>query len=280
MENKYDIRPEVLTYEDVCKMAPALAGHKKFVDGVFKFLKLDRVNDVHSRHCHTPGIPFTHALIEDEFKVKLRVDNEDILKRFPTQPFITVSNHPFGGLDGIILLHLVGTYRTDYKVMVNMFLNHISAMRPGFIPVDPASSDDPEKKRVTMQGIREAIKQVKGGSPIGFFPAGAVSNFNHSLRIRDREWQPTIIRLVRQLKVPVIPIYFHGHNSFFFNLLGAIDWRLRLLRFPSEVFNKAGKEIHLSIGEPVSVEAQDKCATLEELGAMLRERTYELSAIK
>jgi hypothetical protein len=63
-------------------------------------------------------------------------------------------------------------------------------------------------------------------------------------------------------------------------MLGAIDWRLRLLRFPSEVFNKAGKEIHLSIGEPVSVEEQDKCATLEELGAMLRERTYELSAIK
>ena len=77
MEQNYDIRPEVLTYEDVVKMVPALKGHRKLVDAVFKFLSIDKVNAVHSRHYMTPGIPFSHALVEKEFNVTLRVDNED-----------------------------------------------------------------------------------------------------------------------------------------------------------------------------------------------------------
>ena len=82
MEQDYDIRPEVLTYEDVVKMIPSLKGHRKLVNAVFKFLSIDKVNAVHSRYHKTPGIPFSHALVEKEFKVKLRVDNEDVLERF------------------------------------------------------------------------------------------------------------------------------------------------------------------------------------------------------
>lgn len=277
-ENK--VRPEVLTYDDVRKMMPALEGHEKLVNGVFHFLMIDRVNEVHSRWSYDPGIPFSHHLVDDEFKIKLRVDNEDILDRFPEGPFITVSNHPFGGFDGIVLLHLVGNHREDFKVMVNMFLNQLSAMQSSFIAVDPSQSNDPEKKRATMQGIRTAMKQIRDGHPVGFFPAGAVSKVQRNLRIRDREWQPSIVRLIGQMKVPVIPIYFHGHNSTFFNFLGLISWQIRTLRLPAEVFRMQNREIHVSIGEPVSPEEQASCATIEELGQMLRSRTYELEKIK
>lgn len=279
-ENDFEVRPEVMTYDDIAKMVPRLKKHKKLVEWVLHLLKIDEVNAVHARWCKDPGIPFSHHLIDDEFKIKLRVDNEEILSRFPEGPFITVSNHPFGALDGISLLHLVGTYRPDFKVMVNLILNQISAMRPGFIAVDPSKSTDPEKRKTTMHGIREAMKQVRSGHPLGFFPAGGVSNVNRHLRLEDREWQPSIIRLIQQMKVPVIPIYFHGHNSWWFTFLGIIDWRIRTLRLPGEVFRRRGKTIHVSVGEPISPEEQAKYTDEKEFGLFLRHQTYKLKALK
>lgn len=278
-EEKYDIRPEVVNYDDVCRWIPFLKGHRRLINAIFKFLAIDKVNDVHSRYCHKPGVAFSQSLIEEEFKIKLDIDNEEILARFKEGAFITVSNHPFGAFDGITLIHLVGKHRPDYKVMVNMFLNQLSAMRPSFIAVDPASSDNPEKRKATMQGIREAMKRVKEGHPIGFFPAGAVSKVKKDLKIRDREWQPSIIRLIQQLKVPVVPIFFHGRNSTFFNILGIISWQIRTLRLPREVFRRRGKTIHVSVGEPIMPEEIDKYESVEELGEFLKVETYKLQKI-
>lgn len=274
------IRPDVLNYDDLSTIAPILKGHHKLVNWMIEWIGLDRVNAIHRRYADTPGIPFATRMVEDEFHFTLRVDNEDILDRFPGGPFITVSNHPFGAMDGIILLHLVGKHRKDYKMMVNMFLNHITAMRPSFIAVDPQKSDDPEKKMVTMQGIRNAMRHVKEGHPLGFFPAGAVSKVDRSLHISDRPWQPTIIKLISQMKVPVIPIFFHGHNSTFFNILGVIDWRLRTLRLPRELFKMEGNEIHISIGEPIMPAEIASYTDIDSLGKMLREKTYELKNLK
>lgn len=280
LHEKYGIRPDILNYDDIRKMIPALDGHRKLVERVMHFLWLDRCNEVHRTYCYETGIEFSKLLVEKAFRFKLRVDNEEVLDRFSGQPFITVSNHPFGSYDGIVLLALVGSHRPDYKVMVNLFLNNITAMRPSFIAVDPIKTDDPEKKKITMQGIREAMRRIKEGHPVGFFPAGAVSKVDRSLHISDRQWQPTIIRLIQQMKVPVIPIYFHGHNSTFFNILGMIDWRLRSLRLPRELFKKIGKEVHVSIGDPITPEQQAACPSLEELGKYLRQETYKLSEIK
>lgn len=279
-DEPYKARPEVITFEDVVKAVPALANHKKLVDRVFRLLAIDKVNYVHGKYCATTGIPFSSLLVNEEYKWKLQIDNYDILKEFKEGPFITVSNHPFGSYDGIILLHIVGTLRPDFKVMVNLILNQLQAMRPSFIAVDPSKSDDPEKRKITMHGMREAIKHVKEGHPLGFFPAGAISKLDRHLKLSDRQWQPVIIRLIKQLKVPVIPIFFHGSNSTFFNILGLIDWRLRTMRLPRELFASYNKKVHISIGNPISVEEQDKYESLEALGEFLRAKTYELRGDK
>ena len=270
------VKRTVLDVDDVVALAPRLAGHRGLVEWALRALDVDKVNDVHSRFCDTPGPEFARNLVED-FRLRLRVDNEQALDQFPTGAFITVSNHPFGALDGITLIYLVTRRRPDYKVMVNMVLNKIWAMRPNFIAVDALASQDPKKKAVSMAGIKEAIEQVRAGHPLGFFPAGAVSKIDWRLRLEDREWQPTIIRLIKQLRVPVVPIFFHGSNSAWFNILGRVSWQLRTLRLPAEVFRKCGKEIHISVGDPISVDEQKAhSGSLEELGAFLRGKTYEL----
>lgn len=276
-EENHDIRPDVLNYDDIRKLIPKLDGKEKLVNRLLRLLSVDKVNGVHARCCDTPGPEFTRRLLFDEFKISLRIDNEDYLNNLPEGAFITVSNHPFGALDGIALIHLIGSRRPKYRVMVNMILNQISAMRPNFIAVDALASDDPKKRQVSVNGIRQAIRQVRDGEPLGFFPAGAMSTIDWRGKLQDREWQSSVLQIIYKSKVPVIPIYFHGSNSWMFNFLGKVCWPLRSLRLPAEVFKKIGKEIHVSIGEAISVEDQAAHGTsAEELGKYLREKTYEL----
>ncbi len=275
-----EIRPAVLDYSDIVKMVPQLEGHEKFVNRLLKLFAVDKVNWIHEHNCKTPGVEFCAGLLRD-LDLKLCVDNEKVLDNLPEGPFITVSNHPFGALDGIMLIYLVGSRRPEFKVMVNMILNKISAMRPNFIAVDALASDDPKKKAVSMQGIKAAIMQVRRGYPLGFFPAGAVSKVNRHLQLEDRQWQPSIIRLIDQLKVPVIPIYFHGSNSWWFNFLGVVCWQARTLRLPAEVFRRKGQTMHISVGDPISVEEQQRHAgSIEELGEFLKSSTYAMRSWK
>lgn len=274
------VKRTVLDVDDVIEMVPRLKGHEKLVNKVLHWMCVDKVNDVHDRGFDNPGPPFVKFLLDD-FNIKLRIDNEQVLDNLPEGAFITVSNHPFGALDGITLIHMVASRRPEYKVMVNMVLNRITAMRPNFIAVDQSASDDPAKKAVSIQGIRKAMMQVRNGQPIGFFPAGAMSKVNWKWQLIDRQWQPNIIRLIQQLKVPVIPIFFHGSNSFLFNLLGVVCWQLRTVRLPSEVWRKCNSTLHISVGNPISVEEQLKHqGSLEEFGDFLRAQTYALRNIK
>ncbi len=274
--SSYDIHPIVLGYDEIVALAPQLKGKRRLVEGLIHFLSIDKCNDMHSRLCDTPGPDFCRRLL-DELDIKLKIDNAELLDHLPEGPFVTVSNHPFGALDGVTLIDLIGSRRPEFKVMVNMTLNYISALRPSFIAVDSLASDDPVKKAVSVRGIKEAMSRIRNGHPVGFFPAGAVAKLNGHLRLEDREWQPTVIRLIKKMNVPVIPIYFHGSNSWWFNFLGIVSWQLRTLRLPAEIFKKAHKTIHISIGNPISVEEQNAhSGSLEELGHFLREKTFEL----
>lgn len=278
MENteKLPVKRTVLDYDDIVEMVPALKGKHRLVNWAMKVLAIDKVNWIHDHNFDTPGPQFCRGLLED-LDIKLRIDNEAVLDNLPEGAFITISNHPFGALDGITLIDIVGRRRPAFKVMVNMILNHIVALRPSFIAVDQTASDDPSKKAVSMKGIKEAIMQVRKGEPVGFFPAGAVGNYNKHLRFEDREWRESIIRLIQQLKVPVIPIFFHGYNSLWFRFLGVISWKLRTFRLPAEVFRRKGDTLHISVGDPISVEQlESHSSSLKELGDFLRSRTYGL----
>ena len=190
------IKRTVLDYDDLRQMVPWFDGKPRLVAFLSRLLAIDKVNWIHDHNCDTPGVPFTVGLLND-LNITMQVRGQEVLDNLPQGGFITVSNHPFGALDGIMLIKLIGERRDDFKVMVNMILNYISAMRPNFIAVDALQSDDPAKRAVSMRGIAQALAHVKQGHPLGFFPAGAVSKFTRDLHIEDREWQPSVIRLIQ-----------------------------------------------------------------------------------
>ena len=279
--SQYEIRPDVLNYDDLRTLIPALDGHPRIANFLLRFLSVDKVNAVHAKCCDTPGPEFVRRLLLEEFKIKLRIDNADVLDNLPEGAFITVSNHPFGALDGIALIYLISSRRPAYRVMVNMILNKISAMRPNFIAVDQSASADPAKRAVSVAGIRQALRQLKEGEPVGFFPAGAMSKTTLRDGLQDRPWQQSILQIIHRAKVPVIPIYFHGSNSRWFNFLGHACWPARSLRLPAEAFRKTGTEMHISIGRPISADEQAAYGeSPETLGAYLREQTYALRSFK
>lgn len=273
-----EVRPVALSEADIEELVPQAAKFPRLVKWLMHLFQLDEVNRIHSTWSKYPGPEFVEHLMNDEFNIPIEVDGLENLEQFREGPFITVSNHPYGSLDGIALIYLVTRLRPTYKVMVNMILNRLSAMRPNFIAVDQSASTDPEKRKVSVAGVREALNQLKSGSPVGFFPAGAIGKTDKDGIIVDRPWQPIVLQIIQKAKVPVIPIYFHGTNSAFFNFLGHHCVPLRTAWLARELFKKKNKPLRISVGAPVSVEKQAEFGRdYEALGWYLRMKTYDLS---
>jgi putative hemolysin len=242
---------------------------------LFRLLRLNRMNEIYSNNLPFENQEFLKNLL-DELDVKFEVHEEDLRKIPKEGAFISISNHPLGGLDGIILLKLLREYRSDFKVMANFLLQKIEPMKNMVLPVNPFENHKDSKSSVN--GIKEAISHIKNGSPMGIFPAGEVSTFKiNSMRIEDRDWEAGAIRLMKKLKVPVLPIYFHAHNSLLFYILSGLSGTLRTAKLPSELLKQKNRVIKIRIGRPITVAEQDEYKDLGEYGKFLRKKTYMLS---
>lgn len=268
----------LLTINELEKTTPFFRGSvgNRFGRFLMRSLSVDRVNDLYDRHSHLHGPEFARAALKD-LGVSYEILNMEMLDHLPEGPFITISNHPYGGIDGVILVDLFGHLCPDYKVMVNRFLGRIETLNENFICVTPTGNERTAPTSDSINGIKTAMAHVRSGHPLGIFPSGAVSDLSLKDRcIRDREWQEPVIRLIRKLDVPVLPVKFLDRNSDFYYSLGLIDWRVRLLRLPSELFNKKGTAVRLALGEIILPQELDSYDDIDKLRAFLRSRVYSL----
>ena len=268
----------LLSVEELSNASPIFRGvvGKPFAKFLLKIFRIERVNQLYDRNYQYKGPEFASSILKD-IGVNYQVGGLKNLENLPEGAFVTISNHPYGSIDGIILVDLFAHINPDYKVMVNNFLSRIEAMDENFITVTPTGKKKEAATKESIAGIRSAIKQLKDGKPLGIFPSGAVSDL--SIKdgcVRDREWQEAVIRLIKKGKVPVVPVRFFDGNSKFYYRLGLIDWKVRLLRLPSEVFNKRGKDVRIGIGAPISVEEQEKYSDIGEYRAFLRDKVYNM----
>lgn len=270
----------LITMEDIERLSPVFKGERgqKRAEMTLRLTGIDQLAERYGRHEDLSGPDFVDAFLKD-LNVNYEVGGLENLVTLAKCPFVTISNHPYGGMDGLILIDLVGHFREDYKVMANQFLNLVKTIKDNFISVIPNTKAAESATKESIEGVRKALKHVKEGHPLGLFPAGAVSNFT-GCSVRDREWQESAIRLIQKLKVPVLPVRFFDRNSNFFYFLGLINWRVRTLRLPKEVLNKQGKQVRIGIGPVISVEEQEKYDSSEALGKMLRNAVYDMTLPK
>ena len=264
-------------------MSPLFRGRggNTIANGLMRMLKIQAVNDLYDRYPDSIGPDFAWKILED-IGITPQLHFEDgnvknLAEIVPEGPFITISNHPCGHVDGIALIDLFGHIRPDYKVMVNEILARIENMNCSFITVTPTGNTKTAATASSIGGVREALQHLKDGHALGFFPAGAVSDFSlKTMNVADRIWQEPLVRLIRKARVPIIPVRFCDGNSPFYYSLGLIDWRARLLRLPSEVFNKRGKPFRIYVGNPISVSRQDEFGSnINEFSKFLRSSVYD-----
>ena len=260
----------LLTVNNLEQVSPLFRGWagNALAKGVMRLLAVDKVNELYDRNAALKGPDFAAAVLDDiGMDYELRFEGidpahasyETLASLIPDGPFITISNHPCGHADGISLVEVFGNMRDDYKVIVNNILGMIQPLEDNFIQVTPTGSSRTAPTAASVSGIKAALKHLRSGGCLGLFPSGAVSDFSLKDRcVRDREWQEAVIRLIMKAEVPVIPVRFFDGNSTFYYSLGLIDWRVRLLRLPSEVFNKKGMTMRIGIGKVISVEEQKR----------------------
>jgi putative hemolysin len=250
-------------------------GHRR-AEFIIRLLSIDKVNWVYDHSFDYKGAEFTSRLLND-VGVHYIVGNPENLRSLPDGAFITVSNHPYGGLDGIMSIDLFASIRPDYKFMVNKMLSMIRTLDDNFISVVPTGNKKTGVSAASLRGVRETISHLQNGHPAGFFPSGAVSDFSlRDMRIRDRKWQESILHVIHSAKVPIVPVRFFDRNSDFFYFLGLINWRIRSLRLPSEVFNKKGQHPRIAIWKIISVGEQERFGSPRDLGVFLRRTVYEM----
>ena len=241
---------------------------------ILNALGLSKLNSVYDKTKHLKKEAFLNKLI-DEFQIKFEIPDED-LKRIPkTGPFITVSNHPLGGIDGILLLKLLGTERPDFKILGNFILLKIEPLKDFVLPVNPFENRKAASSSFT--GLKQALKHVNEGNALGVFPAGEVSTYDADMIIQDKPWELPALKFIKQAQVPVLPIYFHAKNSFLFYLLAKLSDTLRTAKLPSELLTQKNRTIKVRIGRPIPVDEQNEQSDLSKFSDFLRMKTYMLA---
>lgn len=239
------------------------------------FLGLNKINKLFSSISNLVGREFTAAAIKG---LKVKYDfPEKTLDYIPQEgPFILVANHPTGVVDGLLLLHIASSIRPDVKFMANFLMQQIPNIKEFIVPVNPFESNKNWKS--SYSGMRESAEHLAQGGGLVIFPAGEVATSYNGGVVRDKKWNLSALKLIKNSKVPVVPVYIHGSNTNFFHWIGKLHPLLRTIRLPKELLNKSGKTIYIRFGKTILPNEASEYKDAQEFGRYLRSRCYALEA--
>lgn len=198
-------------------------------------------------------------------------------ERIPTTgPLLVIANHPYGGIEGIVLYCLLRSVRPDVRVIANYLLGRMPEAHDCMFFVDPF--DRPESPRRNATSIRQALSWLQSGGVLIVFPAGEVAHFDVRARaVRDPQWHPSVAKLVRKARVPVLPAYFEGHNGPVFQLAGLVHPRLRTLLLPWAMARASGRTFRVRVGTVVPFTKLESFPSDADMLTYLRMRSYMLA---
>ena len=242
---------------------------------LFRASGLPEMNKAYSHNAHLHGKDFIDGVL-DYNDVHAEYHGSS-LESIPNKyGLVVICNHPFGGVDGLLALQLMLKVRPDTKVMANFLLQKIEPIREYVLGVNPFDRNISE--RGSEGGIRAAIQHVKSGGCLIIFPAGEVAT-GKGKTPSDKEWKPSIIRLIRELNASILPVFFVGRNSKEFYALSKLSPKIRTLMLPREMAKKKNCSIHMVIGECMSPHLLKGINDRELVGRILRTRLYSLEFV-
>ncbi|MDR0810881.1 MAG: 1-acyl-sn-glycerol-3-phosphate acyltransferase [Paludibacter sp.] len=212
------------------------------------------------------------------FDLKFTLKNEENLPANNGKKYIFVSNHPLGGLDGVILGYILGKhYDGKVKIPANSILMYVESLRDMFVSVNKFGSP-------SREDLKSVVELYKSDNQIFTFPAGAVSRKTKGV-ISDLEWKKSFISAAIKERRDVVPIYFEGKNSnFFYNLANlrkflGIKLNVEMLFFADELFKQRGSHFTVTVGQPISYIIFDKSKAHNEWAEFVKAEAYKLKSM-
>lgn len=208
------------------------------------------------------------------FEIKFRVIGSEKIPK--AGRYIFVSNHPLGGLDGLVFIHEISKHFNNIKFPVNDILTNIKNLSGIFLPVNKHGG---QAKEAALM-IEEAYSS---DSQILYFPAGLCSRKKRGV-IKDLQWHKSFITKSIQHKRDIVPAFFSGRNSnFFYNLANirkflGLKANIEMLYLADEMFKQKDREIRLVFGEPIPWETFDKSRSAPEWADWVKSKVYDLES--
>ncbi len=174
---------------------------------------------------------------------------DELQQKIPKSgPVVIASNHPFGGIEGVILARAISEVRPDLKVLANKGLGIFKELKDYFIFTNPLSEKDPQNG----PSLRHCIRHVESQKALLLFPAGRVSYYQQDkARISEHTWNKIVGRLSRIENCHYVPVYVDGQNSKWFYRLGRVYYRIRMLLLARELLNKKASHVGIHSGYPI-----------------------------
>ena len=239
-----------------------------------RILHQEELNEFITDSRHLRDAEFIYSFLQ-QLKIKYIVSGSE---NIPSEGrYIFVSNHPLGGLDGLVFIYELSKYFKDIKFPVNDILTNIENLNGVFLPINKHGS----------QGREAAIlidEAYASDSQILYFPAGLCSRKKRGI-IKDLVWHKSFITKAIAHQRDIVPAFFSGRNSdFFYNLSNfrnfiGIKANIEMLYLADEMFNQKGKEIRLVFGNKIAWQTFDKSKTPNEWANLVREKTYDLESV-
>lgn len=236
-----------------------------------RIIHQDEINEVLLKHGDKQGIDF----IEEVLRIMQVTYTIEGIENIDTNGrYLFASNHPLGGLDGMILIHALGKIFPEIKFPVNDLLMNITQLHNIFIPINKHGAQ-------SIQNVKLIEQTYASSAQVLYFPAGLCSRKQKG-RIEDLDWKKSFIVKAVQHKRDVVPVFFSGRNSnFFYNLarlrvfLG-IKANIEMLYLVNEMFKQKGKSIKVVIGKPIPYSTFDSSKLPNEWATWLKAKVYEL----
>ena len=184
---------------------------------------------------------------------------------------MVVANHPFGAIDGLLLIALLARIRGDVKLLGNRLLRYFPPLRPTLIEVDVFGGHGAVGRNTVA--LRRAMRWLARGRCVALFPAGEVAHVRGaSGNAVDSDWHPTAAALQWGAAAPVLPIFFAGANSALFRAAGRIHPLLRTALLPCEMWARRGSTVTVRVGRLVQPQELASLSSARERTMLLRSR--------
>lgn len=241
------------------------------VEWLRRTIREKEINHILTNYWSLPPQEFIRACFR-EWDVTYSIEGLERLD--PKGRYLFVANHPFGGMDGMMLADKLIERFGDARVVVNDLLMHVEPLQPLWIPVNKHGAQ-------STAYARKMDEAFFGEGPILTFPAGLCSRRIDG-RITDTEWKISFLKKAYASQRQIVPIFVEGRLSNFFYRMDrlrkrlGLKFNLEMLWLPDEMFSQKGRHFRMVVGDAIPVAELQQCGSLREQADYVRKKTYFL----